>query len=60
MQEFKINWCEKNTISKDKIRKKIKELKEMLKKTTQGELQKYTPGEICLFLNCLEDLLKEE
>lgn len=45
---------------RNKIREKIEELKEMLKKTINGELQKYTAGEICLFLSCLEELLKEE
>lgn len=52
--------CDEKERWRNKIREKIKELKEMLKKTTQGRPQKYTPGAICLFLSYLEDLLKEE
>lgn len=44
----------------NKIRKKIEELEEMLKKTIKGEIQRYTPGDIRLFISCLQDLLKEE
>ena len=32
MQEFKIDWCEKNTISKDKIREKIEFIKSLREK----------------------------
>lgn len=45
---------------KNKIKEKIEELKEMLRKITAGEPQKYLPGEICHFIYCYEELLKEE
>ena len=47
-------------IHKDRIREKIEDLEEMLKKTIEGEIQRYTPGDIRLFISCLQELLKEE
>ena len=51
--------CSNYVISKDKIRKRIKKLEEMLMKTAYGEIQKYTPDEIFLLLHCLKELLEE-
>ena len=47
-------------IKRSKIEKKIKELGNMLQETAQGKLQKYTPKEICCFIEVLRELLESE
>ena len=40
-----------------KVKDEIETLRKMLKATTEGKLQEYTPGEIILKINTLEELL---
>lgn len=49
-----------NSIPKQKIRDKIEELKDGLKKTTEGKLQMYTPSEFIYQTQVLEELLEGE
>lgn len=58
-QKFKIDWCEAHTISKDMIRKKIKELKSDEEKLKQDE--DYVPiYQIKSKIKVLKELLKGE
>ena len=49
-----------NSIPIKKINDQIEKYKHMLALTTHGEIQKYTPGEIILKINTLEELLEEK
>lgn len=49
-----------NSIPKQKVKDKIEELKEGLKKTTEGKLQMYTPSEFIYQIQVLEELLEGE
>lgn len=48
------------SIPKQAVEDEIENLKKMLKATMEGKLQKYTPGEILLKINTLEELLEGE
>lgn len=46
-------------IPKEKVKDEIEALRKMLKATMEGKLQEYTPGEIIIKRNTLEELLEE-
>lgn len=43
-----------------KVKDEIEALRKMLKATTEGKLQEYTPEEIIIKINTLEDLLEDK
>ena len=49
-----------NSIPKQKVIDKLEELKIMLKATAEGKLQEYTPAEIIIKANTLQELLEGE
>ena len=49
----------KDYIPKQKVKDEIEALRKMLKATMEGKLQEYTPGEIIIKRNTLEELLEE-
>ncbi len=49
-----------NYILKQKVKDKIETLRKMLKATTEGKLQEYTPGEILLKIDTLKELLEDK
>ena len=51
---------EKNYIPKQKIKDEIEALRKMLKATMKGILQEYTPEEIIIKINTLEELLEDK
>lgn len=51
--------CLLDTIEKQKVKNKIKELENMLKKSMEGKLQEYTVEEIIIKINMLNELLEE-
>lgn len=46
-------------ISKEKVRKELNDIENMIDKTTRGEIQKYTVGELMLFRTIYNKLLEE-
>lgn len=61
-EKFKdyIKYLEENSIPKQKVKDEIEALRKMLKATMEGKLQEYTPGEIIIKRNTLEELLEED
>ncbi len=57
-QQEQINELKRNSIPKKKIEYKIKELESMINNSIEGEIQKYTPGEMFLLIHFLEELLE--
>ncbi len=51
---------EEEFIPKQKVKEKIEVLRKMLKATMEGKLQEYTPEEIIIKRNTLEELLEEK
>ncbi len=49
-----------NSIPKEKIENKLNDIEAMLDKTTKGEVQKYTVGELILCRTIYNELLEEE
>ena len=49
-----------NVVSKQKVNDEIETLRKMLKATMEGKLQKYTPNEIIIKTNTLEELLEDK
>lgn len=49
-----------NSIPKQKIKNEIEILRKMLKATIEGKLQEYTPPEIIIKINTLEELLEDK
>lgn len=68
MQEFKIDWCEKNTIGRGKIREKIEEINKLLPDIDYRDIEdkkerEYYKKEYYKAVaerNILQNLLKEE
>ena len=62
------NWQEKTAyeslkeryIPVQKVKDEIEALRKMLKATMEGKLQEYTPGEIIIKRNTLEELLEDK
>ena len=50
----------RNSIPKQKVKDEIETLRKMLKATMEGKLQKYTPNEIIIKTNTLEELLEDK
>lgn len=57
MQEFKIDWCEKNTISKDKIKEKIEKQTKRIDELLDGMIDKSIG---CINVSYLSKKEKEE
>lgn len=50
----------KDYIPKQKVKDEIEALRKMLRATMEGKLQEYTPGEIIIKINTLEELLEDK